>query len=100
VKNSDLEIKLSRDWLIRTGFWFGLGCAQVYGGLLLLGILLSLAANYAGLIPTDATDKGRNTRSGLSLKTDYGTGCQYLVAGDAMTPRLDSQGLPICGSAR
>lgn len=41
----------------------------------------------------DATDRADGERSGLGLRTDHGTGCQYLVAPfGGITPRVDSQG--------
>jgi hypothetical protein len=45
----------------------------------------------------DATDLDWRHRSGFVLRTDYGTGCQYLQAGDALVPRLDATGKPVCG---
>jgi len=46
---------------------------------------------------TDDTDRGKWTRSGMSLYTDYGTGCQYLgkIFG-GITPRVDKDGKHIC----
>lgn len=45
----------------------------------------------------DATD-GKE-RSGLGLRTDAGTGCQYLVSPwGGITPRLDKDGNHICGN--
>ena len=47
------------------------------------------------LQPYDNTDDVENgKRSGMVLKTDYGTGCQYLKAGflRGLTPRLDGNG--------
>lgn len=41
-------------------------------------------------------------RSGLSVYTDHGTGCQYLerhIYG-GITPRLGSDGKPMCGEPR
>lgn len=36
-------------------------------------------------------------RSGLALKIDHGTGCQYLVASwGGITPRLDRDGKQVC----
>lgn len=45
----------------------------------------------------DATDPP-DRRSGLSLYTDHGTGCQYVAAGffGELTPRLGADGKPIC----
>lgn len=41
------------------------------------------------------------TRSGLILSTDSDTGCQYIRVPGAggITPRLDSDGRPMCGKA-
>jgi hypothetical protein len=44
----------------------------------------------------DATDG--TERSGLALRTDAGTGCQYLLSPwGGVTPRLDNTGGHICG---
>lgn len=43
----------------------------------------------------DSTD-GENERSGMNLYTDALTGCQYLSAGGGLTPRIDSDGEPVC----
>ncbi|AXG67726.1 hypothetical protein [Ralstonia phage GP4] len=50
----------------------------------------------------DTTDDARaGLRSDLVPYTDYGTGCQYLRASgfSGLTPRLDSDGRPMCGNA-
>lgn len=39
----------------------------------------------------DSTDDGRH-RSGLALRADAGTGCEYLVASGGITPRLRPDG--------
>ena len=63
-------------------------------GLLIVGLLLQ------GLMPKDSTDASRWVRSGLRLRTDASTGCQYLETSDgAVTPRLTADGRPMCGSA-
>ena len=42
---------------------------------------------------TDDTDRGRWRRSGLSLYTDAGIGCQYLGIGlGGLTPRMTADG--------
>ena len=52
--------------------------------------------------PTDDTDNGRLDRSGLSLYTDHGTGCQYISIQSGMfgkgqlMPRLDKDGKHVC----
>lgn len=54
--------------------------------------LLVLAIIMLDVSPRDATDSP-NKRSGLSLKTDYGTGCEYLSApGGGITPRMTGDG--------
>lgn len=43
-------------------------------------------------------------RSGLVLRTDARTGCQYVgngaLFGSSITPRLDRDGKPVCGATR
>lgn len=101
MSNRDLEIRLSRDWLWRTGFWFGLGVIQAICVALLFGAAASYASSALGWPKTDATDASRTVRSGMKLRTDHGTGCQYLESSSGyLIPRLDGQGLPICGGDR
>lgn len=61
--------------------------------LIFVGALFALNAIYNasgyGRDDTDAPDE----RSGLELRTDFGTGCQYLEASSGgLTPRLDADG--------
>ena len=46
----------------------------------------------------DSTDEQtpRGERSGITLYTDYGTGCEYLSIGGDAIPRLDANGKHIC----
>ncbi|WP_311270524.1 hypothetical protein [Sphingobium sp. WCS2017Hpa-17] len=45
----------------------------------------------------DATDPPSGARSGVRLRTDSGTGCQYLeTKGGALTPRMGRDGRQIC----
>lgn len=49
-----------------------------------------------GVRSRDATDSPTQ-RSGVRLRTDYGTGCQYLeTAGGGIAPRMDRTGRQIC----
>ena len=68
-----------------------LGLVFIYFGIALLG-----ASNL------DNSDNPNGTRSGMTPKTDYKTGCQYLQSpfGFAITPRLDKDGKPICGASK
>lgn len=67
-----------------------------------LGWILLLACGVwllSWLQPLDSTD-GRDARSGMRLRVDYGTGCQYLESTwGSLTPRLDEAGKPMCGGA-
>lgn len=46
---------------------------------------------------TDNSDKNFFIKSDMSVKTDYLTGCQYLVTfWGGITPRLDKDGKQIC----
>lgn len=47
------------------------------------------------LVAKDSTDT-KTTKSGMRLYTDALTGCQYLSAGGGLTPRIDSDGEPVC----
>jgi hypothetical protein len=48
-----------------------------------------------GFDDTDNLATGK--RSNMALRTDYGTGCQYLESSDGeLTPRLDRNGKQFC----
>ncbi len=47
-------------------------------------------------LPLDSTDAADGTRSGFTLLTDHGTGCEYLKHGNALTVRIDAAGRHIC----
>lgn len=56
------------------------------------------------LAPKDDTDPPEG-RSGMVLRIDAGTGCQYLSNGglfgrSALTPRVDADGVHMCGVRR
>jgi hypothetical protein len=57
-------------------------------------VVCSFAGMFINALITsvDDTDAGRFERSGLKLRTDYGTGCQYLEAhGGGLTPRMSGE---------
>lgn len=60
------------------GFWMTWGVMRAIG-LLMLAVYIIGALVYA-LTPTDDTDLGKFSRSGLKIITDKGTGCEYLVS--------------------
>lgn len=47
------------------------------------------------LTPHDDTDPP-DGRSGMTLLTDHGTGCQYLYRSGAITPRMNNDGRQMC----
>lgn len=63
-------------------------------------ILIYFAAQTVGY--DDSDDIFADKRSGMTPKTDYKTGCQYLQSpfGFALTPRLDGDGKPMCKSTQ
>lgn len=57
-------------------------------------------AIFQAIVPParDATDPPSGARSGVRLRTDSGTGCQYLeTKGGAITPRMGRDGRQMCG---
>lgn len=44
----------------------------------------------------DTDNHETNTRSGLALHIDYGTGCHYLSNQNSLIPRVDDLGNHIC----
>ena len=79
-----------------------LECYHVLFGLLGIYVLVSAVLAVVSLTSHDDTDSA-NVKSGLSVYTDYGTGCQYLAVGfkyigsnGGLTPRLGVDGKPIC----
>lgn len=75
---------------VRIGLMLGMAVVAVALGFVLMGMILPRT-------PHDNSDPP-NGRSGLSIYTDNLTGCQYLRVGilSALTPRLDSEGKPVC----
>lgn len=63
-------------------------------GLIVIAIILAGIIQYF-TVPKDSTDSP-DSRSGMSLHTDYETGCQYLsTVYGGITPRLDAKGYQI-----
>ncbi len=59
--------------------------------------LLAFAGAMGWSPDVDDTDLSPRVRSGMVLRTDHGTGCQYLeAAGGGITPRLRPDGKPLC----
>ena len=72
--------------------WHGIGLVLVFTGMLTAALIPSKPRPY-----DDTDDQASGTRAGLTLYTDHLTGCQYIGLGNrAITPRLDTQGHPIC----
>lgn len=65
----------------------------------LFWLVIILAVSFFS--PTDATDKSRWNRSGMSMYIDHGTGCHYLAGGgffgkQVLIARVDKNGKQIC----
>ena len=59
--------------------------------------LASLVGIFIYNYPLDNTDRSKSERSGMTLYTDYGTGCQYLSIGvGTLTPRINDKGEHVC----
>lgn len=79
---------------------------QVYAETLFWGmlcfVLLVSAYGWARDYPNydDTDDVANKIRSEMALRTDHGTGCQYLVVrglfSTSITPRLNRDGYPLC----
>lgn len=63
--------------------------------LIAIAVLFFVVTMIGKCSPKDDTDPPEG-RSGLSLKTDNLTGCQYLTTMTGITPRVDSSGRHIC----
>jgi hypothetical protein len=64
-----------------------------------LAVLLWLGCTFIWSLPFDDSD-APPIRSGMAIKTDHLTGCQYLTTFlGAITPRLDSAGKQVCHPA-
>lgn len=80
---------LTRGALIEVANWLSLGFAAVFS--------IALIAQAAGFGWDSTDDRARGLHSNLRLRTDHGTGCQYLESSDgALTPRLDAAGRQVC----
>lgn len=98
----DAGVKAQRKLAQRLGFWWTWGAIVAVACALLWLIATSfIQVNFLNRWRAiDATDADWRHRSGFELMTDHGTGCEYLKAGDAIIPRLNAAGQPICGKAR
>jgi hypothetical protein len=80
---------------IGDGFRFGLGILWLACVSAFVGAGLSMIDGSFH----DSTD-APGQHSGMVLRTDHLTGCQYLGGGSALTPRLDQTGKPMCEGTR
>ena len=64
---------------------------------IILVVLYSVAARHFRWDYNDTDNMANGHRSQVALRTDYGTGCQYLESSDGfLTPRMNSSGKQIC----
>ncbi len=73
------------------------GALSAIGKWAIIAALGIAAWHWAWPPARDATDPPSGPRSGMQLRTDSGTGCQYLeTKGGALTPRMDRAGRQVC----
>lgn len=93
---SDFTVSWKDETARRFGAQFTRGAMAQLGIYVLIVLAILLLIEASGLRNRDATD-GPNGRSGMKLRTDHGTGCQYLETADGgITPRLGSDGRQMC----
>lgn len=70
---------------------------QIKKDLLVLYVVILLLQFAWNVLPVGRDDTDGESRSGLTLRTDARTGCQYLESkGGGLTPRLDGNGEHVC----
>lgn len=99
---TDAFINITNQQLRRVGFQFTSGVfVYIAVFVCVLTLFTHLQVNVLNRWrAVDGTDRDWRHRSGFALRTDHGTGCQYLQSGDALIPRLDVTGKQICGAAQ
>lgn len=81
----------------RFGTQFAFGVIFAVCLWLALSVVFQAGIDAVGLRALDATDNANGARSGVRLRTDHGTGCQYLeTSGGGITPRLGRDGVQVC----
>jgi hypothetical protein len=67
---------------------------KIFENLCIGALYLYLAISLVGIAKRDDSDHTDGTRSGMTPKTDYKTGCQYLQSpfGFSITPRMGANG--------
>lgn len=96
-----LALAMTDEGLKNTGKQFMEGALAVLAKYFMIGLAFVLAFTLLadwqrwGMDGTDDRETGQ--RSGMALRTDHGTGCQYLEsAKGGITPRLDRNGKHYC----
>lgn len=80
----------------RIDFWDGFRLAWgITAFVVFLIVGNELIDNYIWSSPFDDSDAAPK-RSGLRIKTDHLTGCQYLSSVFSITPRMDNAGKQVC----
>ena len=70
---------------------------EIKKDLLRLCVIILLLQFAWVVLPVGRDDTDGESRSGLRLRTDARTGCQYLEStGGGLTPRLDRNGKHVC----
>jgi hypothetical protein len=98
---NNFSINASDEALVNIGKQIAYGALTTLAKCFFIGlavVLVIVALSDWFKIGFDATDDIANgKRSNMALRTDYGTGCQYLESGNGeLTPRLDKNGKQFC----
>jgi len=91
------KIELPPQELNRIGYEIAMGAFRALFTVVLLGLLVTFAFSLCRLgfgWGEDDSDNGWR-RSGMKIHTDHKTGVQYFSVGGALTPRLNTNGLPL-----
>lgn len=61
-----------------------------------LTLMIGLGAIFVAQVGAGFDRHPSASTAAVNLFVDKGTGCEYLVAGSTITPRLDALGYPVC----
>ena len=59
-------------------------------------LMIGLGAIFVAQVGAGFDRPAAASPTAVNLFVDKGTGCEYLVAGSSITPRLDALGYPVC----
>lgn len=89
---------LSRNDMESAGKWLMNGALQPLMRLVVIYCTVSLALTllFGAITPRDDSDATNGDRSGVEVRRDALTGCEYLESRHGVTPRLRADGHQVC----